>query len=216
MTRLNWISLVVLAAMVALALWFYPSLPDPVPTHWNLNGEVDGWTAKPWGVWLWPAMMMPLFGLFIAIPVISPKGFRLDKARRVYDIVIFVVMAFMLVIQLVSYLNAQGRGPDITTIMPGLIGFLFIVLGNYMGKFPKNFFVGIRTPWTLASDEVWNRTHRLGGWMFMVAGGVMLISAFTGLSWVVLATVIGLAAFVPMIYSLVLYKKLHGFDGGED
>ena len=165
---------------------------------------------------MWPAMMGPLFAMFMVIPVISPKGFRLDAARRVYDIVVFAVMAFMLVIQLVSYLGALGRGPSMTTLVPALVGFLFIVLGNYLGKFPKSFFVGIRTPWTLASDEVWNRTHRLGGWMFMLAGVIMLLSAFTGMNFWVLIVVVSVAAFVPLVYSLLLYRKLHGFDSSEE
>ena len=213
--RLNWFSLFMVLVGVVLAIVFYGGLPDPVPSHWNMAGEIDGWMPKPWGVWLFPAINGGLFVLFMLLPVISPKGFRLDSARRAYDIVVFVLIAFMTVVQAMVYLGARGQGLAVDVAVPLMTGILFIVLGNYLGKFPKNFFVGIRTPWTLASDEVWNRTHRLGGWCFMLAGVLIAISAFTPSSPFMISAVV-LAAGVPILYSLYLYRKLHGFDTDED
>jgi len=210
-TRLNAIGALLLLAMVGMAAWYYAALPDPLPTHWNLAGEVNGWTAKPWGVWLLPVIAAGTFAVLVLLPAISPRGFRLDSARRVYDIVVFAFVAFMTVIQWVMFQAALGRGPGVNRIVPALVGLLFIILGNYLGKFPKNFFIGIRTPWTLASDEVWNRTHRLAGWLFMLAGAVMLASGLTGLNHAVFVGVIVVAALVPVVYSLILYRRLHGF-----
>lgn len=214
-SRLNWLSLLLVLVMLAIAAWFYPALPDPVPTHFNAAGEADGWTAKPWGAYLMPLMSLGLLGLLLVLPAISPRGFRLDSARRVYDIVVFSVIAFMLMLELFTFRAAMGSGSDLSRAMPAMIGLLFVVLGNYLGKFPKNFFVGIRTPWTLASDEVWNRTHRLGGWVFMLAGIVMIISGLAGWPIGAMVTAIVAAALVPAVYSLLLYRKLHGFDAGE-
>lgn len=216
-TRINSIALIPVAVSAALAWYFYPQLPDPVPTHWNAAGEIDGWTPKPMGVWLWPLIDAGLWVLMLVLPVISPRGFRLDEARRAYDIVWLVLLSFMLAIQGLAYLGAMGRGPGMTVSVNLLLGVLFIVLGNYLGKFPKNFFVGIRTPWTLASEQVWYRTHRLAGWTFSAAGVVLVALAFLAPEkWEFVAGTVAIAALVPVAYSLLLYRRLHGFGDGTD
>jgi uncharacterized membrane protein len=216
-TRINWISLLLVAAQFAVAAWFYPDLPDPVPSHWNAAGEVDGWTPKPWGVLLLPIVSAALWLMLAVLPAISPKGFRLEAARRAYDIIWFVLLLFMGGVQVFVYLAALGRGgPGIEQIVPLMTGGLFILIGNYLGKFPRNFFIGIRTPWTLASDEVWNRTHRLGGWVFIVAGVLIAASAFFPDAIMLLVITATLAALVPVLYSLLLYRRLHGFGPEEE
>lgn len=135
----------------------------------------------------------------------------LDAARRVYDIVVFIFVAFMAVLQVYTYRSALEGGSDLVKAVPAMVGLLFIALGNYLGKFPKNFFVGIRTPWTLASDAVWNRTHRLAGWLFMAAGVLIVGNGFlAGPAWV-LVIMIMFAALVPAVYSFFCYRRLHGF-----
>jgi uncharacterized membrane protein len=215
-TRINWISLLFLVGMFGLAAWFYPLLPDPMPIHWNAAGEADDWTPKPWGVIILPLVTLGLWVLFAVLPLISPKGFRLDAARRAYDIIWFVMILFMGAVQLMTYLEALGRGgPGVEQIIPLMTGGLFILIGNYLSKFPRNFFVGIRTPWTLASDEVWNRTHRLGGWVFILAGLVLAAAAFFPGAMPVFIVVVVVAALVPVLYSLWLYRRLHGFEPEE-
>lgn len=215
-SRLNWVSIGVVLLMFAVAAWYYPSLPDSVPTHWNAAGEADGWTPKPWGAYLIPVIALGSILVLLVLPVISPRGFRLDAARRAYDIVIFALAAFLAVIEVYSFRSAIHGAENLSRAVPMLIGFLLIVLGNYLGKFPKNFFVGIRTPWALASDVVWNRTHRLGGYLFMLGGLLILLSGlFDSPPWVMITVVI-VVALVPAAYSLVLYRKLHGFtDNGQ-
>lgn len=216
LTRMNLVSLALVLATFAVAAWYYPALPDPVPTHWNAAGEVDGWTDKPWGVWLIPLITLATTAVMLVLPAIAPKGFRLDAARRVYDIVVFMLVAFMLTVELFAFRAALHGGGGVAQMVPVAVGFLLIALGNYLGKFPKNFFVGIRTPWTLASDQVWNRTHRLAGYLFMAAGAVVVL---TGLlqtpAWLLIAAVM-LAALIPALYSLILYRRLHGFGAEAD
>lgn len=215
-SRLNLLALGLVALSAVLAFAFGPSLPDPVPTHWNAAGEVDGWTAKPLGVWLFPLVAGSLWLLFLFLPVISPRGFRLDTARRTYDIVRVAMMGFLLAVQGITYAAALDIGPGVNLSVPLLVGLLFVVLGNYLGKFPKNFFVGVRTPWTLASDEVWNRTHRLAGWTFTAAGFAMVgiaLLAPRAIEWFIGVVVV--AAVVPIAYSFLLYRRLHGF-GADD
>ena len=215
LSRLNWVTGGVLAVMFALAAWYFPQLPDPVPTHWNAAGEVDGWTPKPWGVWLMPVITLGTFLVLLVLPFISPKGFRLEQSRRAYDIVLFVVVCFLALTQLFSFRSAISGGQELTQFVPVAVGMLFLVLGNYLGKFQKNFFVGIRTPWTLASDEVWNRTHRLAGYMFMTGGVVIMLTGLLGLGveWFI-ATVI-VITIIPALYSLLLYRRLEGFDSND-
>jgi uncharacterized membrane protein len=215
-TRLNGVSIALALVMFGIAAWFYPHLPDPVPTHWNAAGEVNGWTPKPWGVLVFPVMTLGLIAVLLVLPVISPRGFRLDSARRVYDIVIFIVAAFMAVVQVYTYRSAIAGGSDLVVAVPVMVGLLFMALGNYLGKFPKNFFVGIRTPWTLASDVVWARTHRLAGWLFIVAGLAIVIGAFFGSPPWLMITAIAAAAAIPFLYSLFLYRRLEGFRPEDD
>jgi uncharacterized membrane protein len=140
----------------------------------------------------------------------------LDAARRVYDIVVFIFVAFMAVLQVYTYRSALEGGSDLVKTVPAMVGLLFIALGNYLGKFPKNFFVGIRTPWTLASDVVWARTHRLAGWLFMAAGFVVVASVFFDSPPWVMISAIAAAALIPFVYSLVIYRKLEGFEPEDE
>lgn len=211
--RTDTICLVAIILHVVIVAVFYSDLPDPVPTHWNAEGMVDGYTAKPWGAWLLPMITLGVFVLFKIIPWMSPHGFRMESFLKVVNIMKLTTVLFMLVIGVTVVLAARGAPFDPgDVVLPG-VGVLLVVLGNYMGKLRKNFFIGIRTPWTLASDEVWARTHRLGAQVFVVLGIVMMLSALTG--WPplgpVLIAIIVLAALIPVIYSFVIYRQLEGF-----
>ena len=216
LTKLNLAALAGVAACFVLAAIFGPSLPDPVPTHWNFSGEADGWTPKPWGVWVLPFITLVLTGTLIVLPVIAPKGFRLDGARRAWDTVLLLIVGFELGLLGLVYATAMGVGPGMGRGMSILIGLLFIAIGNYLTKFPKNFFAGIRTPWTLASDTVWFRTHRLGSWCFVVAGAIAVVGGWLGLGSGALITAVVLAAVIPVLYSLWAYRRLHGFEPDSD
>lgn len=211
------LSLFFIAAIAGLAIYLYPDLPDPMPSHWNASGEVDGTLPKPWGVWLLPLAAVFVLAVMKLIPVISPKGFRTDEFAGVLRLFQVLLVAFTAIVGALVLLAAMGSDVRMEVWIPIGVGLLFIVLGNYLGKVRKNFFLGIRTPWTLASDEVWARTHRLGGRVF-VAGGLLLIAAAfvpaiaNGLVVVILAL-----AVIPVVYSYVLYRRIEGFtdeDGG--
>ncbi|NNF51041.1 MAG: SdpI family protein [Gammaproteobacteria bacterium] len=216
--RTDAICLGAVALHVALVGFFYAELPDPLPTHWNAAGEVDGYTPKPWGAWLLPLMTLGVYLLFKVIPWISPQGFRMESFSKIVDILKLVIVLFMFVIGITVLFAARGAPFDPgKIILPG-VGVLFIIIGNYMGKLRKNFFIGIRTPWTLASDEVWAKTHRLGGWCFVFAGLVLLIAGLIG--WppmeIVLVVAVGIGALLPIVYSFVIYKQLEGFEPDKD
>ena len=210
--RTNVLCLIFIAITIAVAAYLYPSLPDEIPTHWNLEGEVDDYTPKPWGVLIMPLAAVFVFLIMKLIPVISPRGFRTDQFTGVVNIFTVTLVGFMSAVALLVLLAASGRNVHVNEMIFAGMGVLFIVLGNYLGKVRKNFFIGIRTPWTLASDEVWSRTHRLGGWVFVLIGFFMFLNAFTRFpeGWLIGSIVV--VALVPVVYSYVLYRKIEGFE----
>jgi uncharacterized membrane protein len=209
---MNVLCFIFIGITVAVATFLYPSLPEQIPTHWNAAGEVDDYTPKPWGVMIMPLAAIFVFVIMKLIPVVSPKGFRTDQFTGVVNIFTVALVGFISGVGLLVLLAASGRNVHINETVYAGVGLLFIVLGNYLGKVRKNFFLGIRTPWTLASDEVWNRTHRLGGWMFVLIGFFLFINAFIQLpeAWLIGSIIV--VALVPVVYSFILYRKIEGFD----
>ena len=208
------ICLIAVVASAGVAFWFYPSLPDQIPTHWNAAGEVDAYGDRS------DAFVFPLIaaGVWLTMKLVqwfSPKGFRTDTFTDVVNIFQVTLVSFMAIVGVLVLLEAREPGTQYHTVVPLGVGLLFIVLGNYMGRVRKNFFIGIRTPWTLASDEVWARTHRLGGWTFLAGGVGMIVGHLAGLrpDWMVVMILI--AALTPVVYSFVAYKRIEGF-GEED
>jgi immunity protein, SdpI family len=205
------INICLILAAFAFAAAMYNSLPESVPTHWNDHGIVNGYTPKPWGVFILPLMMLGIYLMFLIVPALSPSGFRINRFIGVYWILCTVTIGFLLVMTIFALLKAQGSSVPLNRVMNAGIGVLIIVIGNFLGKVTKNFFVGIRTPWTLASDEVWFRTHRLAGISFVIAGFVVLIAAALGYGGSWIAIIIIAAALISIIYSAVIYKRIEGF-----
>jgi uncharacterized membrane protein len=177
MSMRKWIPFVVIVLAFGATAIAYPDLPDRIPTHWNLSGEVDGWMGRTWGAFLMPLLLVAQLGLFHVLPRIDPRGVNYAKFKRTYDVLIITSMIFMLGIHALILASALGMGVPITRIMPVGMGVLFIILGNMMPRMRPNWFVGIKTPWTLSSDRVWERTHRFSGRMFVVVGALVALSA---------------------------------------
>lgn len=173
----KWIPLVIIAVAFAASAAVYRNLPERIPTHWNLSGEVDGWMGRTWGAFLMPLILVAQLGLFYVLPRIDPRAANYTKFKGTYDILIITLMIFMLGIHLLILATALGAGIPITRILPAGMGIVFIVLGNLMPRMRPNWFVGIKTPWTLSSDRVWERTHRFSGRMFVVVGALVALSA---------------------------------------
>ncbi len=213
--RADIISLLLVAAAFAVAAILYPSLPEQIPTHWNAQGQVDDTMKKPLGVIIMPAMALFTFVVMKLIPIISPKGFRTDKFSDVIGVLQVTLVGFMSIVAVLVLLEARGLDVRINEMIIFGTGLLFVIIGNYLGKVRKNFFIGIRTPWTLASDEVWNRTHRIGGRLFMLSGVIIWLGALLRLplTWTV-GVAVGLV-LIPVVYSYVLYRKIEGFESND-
>jgi len=214
----NIICTVSILALAAYIAWSYAALPDPMPTHWNAAGQADDYTPKAAGAAIFAAV--PLFTLLIfkIIPAISPHGFRTESFTGVLNNLMTASVVFSCVISVAAVRAALGVEHNMTTIVMVAVGVLFMFIGNFLGKVRKNFFLGIRTPWTLASDEVWAKTHRLAGWCFVIAGAIMAIGAVAGprMEWII-ATVVAVA-LAPVVYSYFAYRRIEGFgpDPGVD
>jgi uncharacterized membrane protein len=211
-TRLaNIISLIGIVILGAYVAWLYPSLPDPMPTHWNAAGEVDDYSSKPVGTAIIAGIPVFTFLIFKIIPVISPRGFRTESFAGVLNILMTASVVFSAIVGVVAIRGALDESVNISTFVLVAVGLLFMIMGNFLGKVRKNFFLGIRTPWTLASDEVWAKTHRLGGWCFFLAGLIMIVAAFAGshMTWFIYAIVA--LALVPVVYSYFAYRNIEGF-----
>jgi len=213
MTRVYWIIAILLIAIAAgAAAWLYPSLPEQVPTHWNIRGEVDGYGGK-WTLFLFPVMMAGMLVLFYFLPALSPKHFEVDTFRSTYlYIMVLVTGLFGYMHGVMLYVIHQAVANEATVdlgraFIAGLFLF-FALLGNVIGKVRKNFYIGVRVPWTLASDRVWNDTHRLAAWVWVAAGLIGFVMIVLGAPILAAFAVLIVSAFIPVIYSFVHYKSL--------
>lgn len=203
------LSLLFLAASWALVVWFWPQLPDPMPTHWGANGLPDGWMPRFWGAVIGPLAATFTYVMMSLSPVIDPRKRNWAAFADIYPVLKTSMTALMLY---VTYL-ALSSAASADQVLPAsklllAIGLLFIVMGNYLPKVRSNFFVGIRTPWTLSSDEVWVRTHRFAGKLMVALGLVVLVSTWLPPGWavtIVIGAALGLAA-VTMAYSYWVYR----------
>jgi uncharacterized membrane protein len=176
-------ALVLILITVVSAVYFYNNLPARIITHWNFAGQPDGWgSSKVQSVAL-PSMVVGMYLLFLALPYFDPKKDRYEQFAKTYHIFKNLLLALFVIIFFITGLSNLGYNVPVGVIIPLLIGLMFIIMGNYFGKIKPNWFMGIRTPWTLSSEEVWNKTHRFGGKMFILAGLLMIAEIFLPLSW---------------------------------
>lgn len=214
MTRAYWIIAVTLtAALWGMSAWAYPGLPDSIPTHWNIHGQVDGHGSRN-VIFLMPAVTTGILVVFALLPALSPRNFEVDSFRTTYLFLMATtvgLMAYLQVVILAATFQEVGVVPRRIDIGRALLAGMFIffgLMGNVMGKVRKNFYVGIRVPWTLASDRVWNDTHRLAAWL-MVAGSAVGLALVAFDAPLALAFGVLMASFlIPVVYSFIHYKAL--------
>jgi uncharacterized membrane protein len=196
-------SIIILLPMLAgLILW--NQLPEQVPFHWNAAGEIDGWASKAMAVFVPSAAMLALQCLCVLVTSTDPK--KQNHPEKVKVLVLWLIPLITVFISALMYVSALGGSVRMEMLMPILLGLLFVAIGNYMPKCKQNYTIGIKIPWTLASEENWNRTHRLAGWVWVGGGVVMLLSGFLGIFWLTLVPAVIMVA-VPLIYSYILHKK---------
>ena len=200
--------LIAVATLAGLLLW--NRLPDQMASHWNVQDQVDGYVSKFWGVFLLPLITLGLCLLFLAIPAIDPLKANIALFRPAFNLFIVLIVAFMLYVHGLSLAwNLGYTGFKMSGAMLPAIGLLFVFIGFMMRQARRNFFIGIRTPWTLSSDTVWNETHRIGAVLFMISGVLAFIGGFFGgmtAFWLMLMPIIGSTVFL-LVYSYLLYRR---------
>jgi uncharacterized membrane protein len=210
-TRLTTIIVLVLiigATIAGTLLW--NQLPDQMASHWDVNDQVNGYMSRFWGVFLMPIITTGLFLLFLVIPNIDPLKANIAQFRGTFNLFITFIIGFMVYIHFLTLRwNLGYTNLGIGKAMLPAMGLLFFIIGSMLRKAKRNWFIGIRTPWTLSSDSVWNETHRVGGILFMVSGVLAVIGGFVGGNiafWSIMIPVMGTTIFL-LVYSYVLYQR---------
>jgi uncharacterized membrane protein len=205
----KWIPPLIVILAVVATLAVYPRLPEQVPTHWNVHGEVDDWSSRLWGAWTIPLVMAFMLLAFRAFPLIDPRRENYPKFAGAYEGILILVLLFMLALHFSLLATMLGRPAAVLRMMPVGIGLLLVGIGALLPKARSNWFIGIRTPWTLSNDRVWERTHRVGGYVMIATGILIAGSAFLAPFWThrVMAGAIAAMAVIVVAYSYFAWRQ---------
>ena len=202
------ISLILTILLFGVAWYFYPQLPERVASHWNMKGEVDGYMGRFWGAFLFPFIVMGMLLVFLLIPRIDPKKQNIEKFRAHFDHFVLSFLLFMSYVYGLTLAWNLGSQFNITQWLSPAFDVLFYRIGVLIGHAEQNWMIGIRTPWTLSSSVVWQKTHRLGAKLFKVSAFIALLGFVLPdcAMWFVLIPVLVSSLWV-CIYSYLEYKK---------
>jgi uncharacterized membrane protein len=208
----RWLPAALIAGTVLFSLAVYSRLPEEVPVHWAFSGEPNRFGSRLEGAFLIPAMMIALFAIMQWYPSRDPRAANIAKFRGAYDTVVTATIALLSGLHVLALGNALGWRVDIPKVGMVALGLMFILLGNLMPLVRSNFIFGIRTPWTLSSDAVWTRSHRLGGYAKVVAGIITIVAGFVAqpVGYIVALASLLLSSVVPIIYSYILWSREKG------
>ena len=193
-----------LPILIGVLLW--DRLPEQVATHFDFEGNPNGWTSRGFTVFGIPLFLLVCQWIAAVATLSDPKHKNLSE--KVFKLILWLVPIVSLILVFVTYGYALGYETSEGSIAFAIMGIFFIVIGNYLPKCRQNYTVGIKIPWTLHDEENWNHTHRMAGYLWMLGGLIMLANIFLKWDWL-FAVVLAVAVLVPMIYSYLYYRK-HG------
>ena len=208
----KWYPWAIIVAVAVFSLSVYHRLPERVATHWDVRGDVNGWDSRPFAAWMLPGVMVLIALLMPLLPRIDPRRVNFEKFRPTYDLIVNAIVTLLGVIH-VSVLGAGLGWPILMErFTPLMIGGLLILLGNVLPRVRSNWWLGIRTPWTLSSERVWERTHRVGGYLLVGAGTVMILLALlppplAGFTVPIIVGIVIVTVAAPVIYSYFAWKQ---------
>ncbi|REK10816.1 MAG: DUF1648 domain-containing protein [Planctomycetota bacterium] len=207
-SRNEWIQLGLIAAMFAAAAICWPYAPERMPVHWNLQGEVDGYGGKFVGLLLLPLVTAGLYLLLLVLPWVDPGRLNYRSFAGTYQWIRLTLVLFQAGLYVVVLLAAFDQPVDVASLVALGVGALLVVLGNAMGKIRPNWFVGVRTPWTLSSKRSWDKTHRLAGWIFIGLGPLVALTGILRSEWLFVATLVvgGTSLAWLVVYSYLVYR----------
>jgi uncharacterized membrane protein len=202
------LALAILIVSFVLAFYFYPRMPEKMASHWDSRGEVNGYMSRIWALFLMPMISTVMFVLFIFIPRIDPLKENIGEFRNYFDGFVALMFLFLLYIYALTILWNAGRAVNIALAMPPSLGILFFYCGVLIGHAKRNWFIGIRTPWTLSNEKVWDKTHRIGGRLFKASGMIAIVGMFFGdLAFYFVVVPICCVAVYTIVYSYIEYQR---------
>lgn len=206
----KWYPAVLVAVSLVVSIIAFGHLPDPMPIHWDIHGRVNGYGSRWVGAFLNPLIML---GIAVAIPIlpkIDPRGRNYEKFGKSYLTMMNAVITLAFLIHIFALGSALGLNVPIERLVPATLGLLFIVIGNVLPRVRPNWMMGIRTPWTLSSDRVWERTHRVGGYLMTGLGVLLVLAATLAPSAATFILILGGVVIVVLgtvIYSYVVWRQ---------
>jgi len=201
------IGIITVSLLAGLLLW--NQLPDSMASHWGMDDQVNGHMSKLWGVLMPPLLSLGILTLFFIIPVIDPLKANIQTFRKFFNTFIILISLFLAYVYGLSLAwNLGYTDFKMSRAMLPAMGLLFVFMGMIIGKARRNYFIGIRTPWTLSSDKVWDETHRVGGKLFSAAGAITMLGIFfpSYAEWFLILPLIGTTGF-SVVYSYILYQR---------
>lgn len=212
LTKKDIIPIVIIFIAFIIGLQIYPNLPDLIPSHWNSRGEVDSFGPKAFVVFFMPFLALAIYFLMTFMPAIDPLRKNYEKFAKTYFWFKVFLSSFFVVLYFFMLASASGFRMNIIYFIVPIFSLLFILMGFMLPKIKRNWFIGIKTPWTIHSDAVWNDTHKFSGKVFIAAG----IVSFFGMIWpfhvfAIFITTVLTAAAVSVVYSYFSFKKQGGF-----
>lgn len=207
--KINSLLIILIVLSLLGTLLVFDRLPDKVPGHFNIKGEVDRYDNK--GVLIFTGSLpLIIYLLMVFLPKIDPKKSSYLKHKKAYKMTQVIIIIFFIMIQWIMIMVALGFNINVGMVVRIGVGILFIVIGNFMSQIRQNYFFGIKTPWTLANETVWKKTHRAGAFSFLIGGLILIASSFTygTIAAISLISAIAIAGFYPIIYSYIVYKKI--------
>lgn len=205
----RWIPLLIVAVAIIASAVVYPKLPLTVPTHWDMLGRPNGWGSRLWGAWVIPVVMVLLWALMRVLPTIDPRGANYAKFGGAFEAIVISILLYMLGLHLIILRASLGYPVAMQRVLPIGVGILLVLIGNLLPRARPNWFIGIRTPWTLSSDRVWEKTHRVGGRAFVAGGLAIIIAALVMPQWAhyVLVSVVVVCSLGAVLYSYIAWRR---------
>ncbi len=208
MSKKQIIILALILLSFAVGIYFYPQMPERMASHWNARGQVDGYISRFWGVFLMPFITAGMAVLFLIIPRIDPLQTNVAEFRSYFEGFVLLLVLFLFYLYILTIIWNLGTTFDMTRMITPAFAVIFYYAGVLIEKSKRNWFIGIRTPWTLSSDKVWDKTHAIGGKLFKLVGLLSLLGILFPNYTIFFMLIPALAASLfTVIYSYVIYQK---------
>ena len=208
MIKKNWKTLLITSIIILLpivaGLILWDQLPDRIPTHWNAAGQVDQYSSKAFAVFGLPGIMLAVQWLCMLGTAADPK--KANHSDKILHLVLWIIPVLSALLSALTYAVALGKEVRMEVVMPVFIGLVLAIIGNYLPKCKQSYTIGIKLPWTLDSEENWNRTHRFAGRLWLVCGLALMLTGFFGGFWIFFGVVL-VMVLAPTVYSYLLHRK---------